>query len=832
MTRTRAQGALSGLLAVAIPSALASAVLVRAFTYYQGRDAMAGSIVMLMGLGLLVGVIELARRVGRTAGLSRELAALPDAPREEDVERASPELRALLRARLEQVPPPAQPESITAYLVGLMVMLGLLGTLLGLFETLGGAGHALTASPNVETLRRGLSAPMQGLTRSFGCSAAGVAASAMLGLASVLVRRREVALAGAVQRYAAGALRSLSPLRRQLMALEQLAAQGAALPEAALALGAVGGRIDALSERWESTLVASAKAQEEVIRGSFAGLRERVEAAAQAAAKSLESQLAPVLRSSVESTERAARDHLTALRRSLAEDLAKRGEAEAAQTARSAEALTALADRLAGSLRAQSEAAQAGFARLFDALEARDQQHRDTLTRERSEAAAHVAALGDAARALLEQLDSEAKARREEASRLLGELAGKLDSASRERAAQSQGELEVIASLGERMAHAADAREAQRGEAFAQLAARVGEIASATRSEEEARLARLDALATRIGSDLGQLSGSMTKQLETRLEAETRATARASEAMALVEQSARTLEEALREQRGRLDGLLDASAAQLSALGEKAQSGAATALARITEVASEQGERFASLSAQIAAAQTAQTQGLAGELTAHAERLTGHLAGQATKLTEELSGQAAKLTGELGSQATKLTTELGARTDQLITQLASQAETLTLTLGSQVETLTQAFGERAAALTDAFGGQAERLASTLSAQADELKNGLGGTGKLVDDAAQLLKSSGAEMATVAEMFGRSVERQRETAKTWLETLGELEGAIERVGRGAAADALGDQLASTQEVFARQLQFQRELFEQLRSLRGAAPNGRGEHDASA
>jgi hypothetical protein len=86
-----------------------------------------------------------------------------------------------------------------------------------------------------------------------------------------------------------------------------------------------------------------------------------------------------------------------------------------------------------------------------------------------------------------------------------------------------------------------------------------------------------------------------------------------------------------------------------------------------------------------------------------------------------------------------------------------------------------------------------------------------------------MKASAIEMSAVAEMFSKSIERQRESAAAWMETLGELEGAVERAGRSAAADALGDQLASTQEVFARQLQFQRELFEQLRSLRTPTPS---------
>jgi hypothetical protein len=50
----------------------------------------------------------------------------------------------------------------------------------------------------------------------------------------------------------------------------------------------------------------------------------------------------------------------------------------------------------------------------------------------------------------------------------------------------------------------------------------------------------------------------------------------------------------------------------------------------------------------------------------------------------------------------------------------------------------------------------------------------------------------------------------------------VEGAVERAGHEAARAALSDQLAATQEVFTRQLQFQRELFEQLRGLRSPAP----------
>src|SRR5205085_8604656 len=132
---------------------------------------------------------------------------------------------------------------------GLLVMLGLLGTLLGLFQTVHGAGQALTASADVDALRHALRAPIDGLTRSFGCSAAGISASAMLGLAIALVRRREARLLRAVHAYATGALRAFSQDARQTRILEQLATQGSALPAAVSAIERVADKFGELSDQ-------------------------------------------------------------------------------------------------------------------------------------------------------------------------------------------------------------------------------------------------------------------------------------------------------------------------------------------------------------------------------------------------------------------------------------------------------------------------------------------------------------------------------------------------------------------------------------------------------
>ena len=121
-------------------------------------------------------------------------------------------------------------------LVKIFVMLGLLGTFLGLFQTLAGTKEALGASADIAQLKAGLVAPMTGLTRSFGCSAAGVAASATLGLALALTRRAEAACLLAFDQWAKKALAPFTPQAKMQSALVALVGQGTALPEAARAL--------------------------------------------------------------------------------------------------------------------------------------------------------------------------------------------------------------------------------------------------------------------------------------------------------------------------------------------------------------------------------------------------------------------------------------------------------------------------------------------------------------------------------------------------------------------------------------------------------------------
>jgi hypothetical protein len=137
------------------------------------------------------GGLELLRYRQATATLEHSVVDLSTTPSnlEEWLSQLDPSLRNATRLRVEgqrvALPGPA----LTPYLVGLLVLLGMLGTLLGMMAMLRGTGLALETATDLQAIRDSLAAPVKGLGFAFGTSIAGVATSAMLGLLSALCRR-------------------------------------------------------------------------------------------------------------------------------------------------------------------------------------------------------------------------------------------------------------------------------------------------------------------------------------------------------------------------------------------------------------------------------------------------------------------------------------------------------------------------------------------------------------------------------------------------------------------------------------------------------------------
>ena len=161
---------------------------------YVASNPLAAAVTLLIGACYVAGAWELLRYRQATAALSRAVAGLTQPPATLDtwLDTLHPGLRGAVSARVEGARVALPGPSLTPYLVGLLVLLGMLGTLLGMVVTLKGTGAALESATDLDAIRASLIAPVKGLGFAFGTSIAGVATSAMLGLLSALARRERV----------------------------------------------------------------------------------------------------------------------------------------------------------------------------------------------------------------------------------------------------------------------------------------------------------------------------------------------------------------------------------------------------------------------------------------------------------------------------------------------------------------------------------------------------------------------------------------------------------------------------------------------------------------
>jgi len=202
---------------------------------YIGTNALALAITLLIGMFYVMGALELRRFQSATATLTQAVSQMPEqapAPASLDqwLQPLHPSLRNVVRLRVEGervgLPGPA----LTPYLTGLLVLLGMLGTFLGMVVTLKGTGTALESASDLLAIRSSLAAPVKGLGLAFGTSLAGVAASAMLGLVSALCRRDRLAAAQLLDTRIATSLRSFSLAHQREESFRLLQRQAEAMP--------------------------------------------------------------------------------------------------------------------------------------------------------------------------------------------------------------------------------------------------------------------------------------------------------------------------------------------------------------------------------------------------------------------------------------------------------------------------------------------------------------------------------------------------------------------------------------------------------------------------
>jgi hypothetical protein len=224
--------------------------------YVVGLNPLALVVTIVIGAAYVAGALELRRYQQATGTLTQAVAGLSEQPPKLGawLEQLHPSLRNAVRLRVEgervALPGPA----LTPYLVGLLVLLGMLGTLLGMVMTLKGTGAALESATDLQAIRASLAAPVKGLGFSFGTSIAGVATSAMLGLLSALCRRERLQAVQALDTQIATTLRIYSHTHQREETFKLLQRQSDVMP-------ALVDRLQAMMAALEQQSAASSERQ-------------------------------------------------------------------------------------------------------------------------------------------------------------------------------------------------------------------------------------------------------------------------------------------------------------------------------------------------------------------------------------------------------------------------------------------------------------------------------------------------------------------------------------------------------------------------------------------
>lgn len=226
---------------------------------YLGSNPVGAAVAVVIVACYCAGALELLRYRQATLGLGGAVEDTSAAASDLGawLQRVPAGLRNAVRLRVEGERVALPAPVLTPYLVGLLVLLGMLGTLLGMMATLRGTGLALESATDLQAIRGSLGAPVEGLAVAFGTSIAGVATSAMLGLLAALVRRERLQVVQALDAQIASQLPAHSSHWQRAEGLRMAQAQAELMPVLVERLHAMTVAIEERSHQAQQQLLES-----------------------------------------------------------------------------------------------------------------------------------------------------------------------------------------------------------------------------------------------------------------------------------------------------------------------------------------------------------------------------------------------------------------------------------------------------------------------------------------------------------------------------------------------------------------------------------------------
>jgi hypothetical protein len=290
-------------------------------------SGLALAVTAVIGGLYLAGALELLALRRATASLDRALAGLSGAAAgpvqvlNDWLIRVHPSLHQPVRQRLEGHRGPMPGPLMTPYLVSLLVMLGILGTFVGLLQTLSGVTLGLEGAADLEAIRRALTVPVGGLGLMFGTSIAGVAASAMLGLMSALSRRDRVLVTRRLDQEIGAGLRPFSLVHQRQETFRALQVQSECLPDIANQLLRVASQLERMGDRLGDQLLANQERFQDSVQGHYGELAASVDRSLRDSLARTDQMLANGSRLVGEAIQPILRDTLTAISAELSRTL-------------------------------------------------------------------------------------------------------------------------------------------------------------------------------------------------------------------------------------------------------------------------------------------------------------------------------------------------------------------------------------------------------------------------------------------------------------------------------------------------------------------------------
>lgn len=607
----------TGLLAVAWVAA----------SFVNSRSWLALAVTAVIAAVYLLGAFELRQFRAATRGLADALAAIPQPlpALSAWLERVPPALRNAVRLRVEGERTALPAPALTPYLVGLLVMLGMLGTFLGMVVTFQGAVFALEGSTDLQAIRSALAEPIKGLGLSFGTSVAGVAASAMLGLMSAIARRERLETARSLDGRIATELQAFSLVHQRQEALRALQAQAGALPAVAERLEVLMERIEQRSQQLDERLAQRQEQFHREVGVAYTGLAANV-------GRTLQDSLAASARAAGESITPAVDAAMTRIVResqALHERLGQAAQAQAEALGRSFEQRSA---GLLADLQERLAAAQAAQA-------AAECERREAWTQ----------SLQSVAGALQDQwrrIGEETGAQQREVAQLLhrsDDLLRARTATEAEWLAQQRERMDQLAGVWQQELAALRREEGARGEA---AVARLGELQASVAQHLATLGAALEAPITRLlhtASEVPQAAAGVIAQLREEMsrvaERDNLALRERTELLQQLGTLLQAVNQAAGDQRAAVEGMLGAATATLEQAGARFAEALAAQAAQAGEVSAQVGASAVELASLAEGFQHAvqQFQDSSGQLAATLQAIEASLQRSTARSDEQLA---------------------------------------------------------------------------------------------------------------------------------------------------------------------------------------------------